>query len=196
LRIFATYTDKSYYFTQIGFSVIIKEKDYDVKYILLLLNSLLINFYHKFKYLDTEKNLFQKILIENCKKFPIKQISLSAQQPFIARADQMITLNTNLHNLTNNFLIRLTDNFSAVKLTKKLENFSDLSFADFLTELKKQKVSLSLSEQDEWSPYFTEKKEKVVSLKREIEACDKEIDGMVFKLYGLSEEEAKVVRGE
>jgi hypothetical protein len=33
-----------------------------------------MNFYHSNKYLDLSKNLFQKILIQNCKKFPIKLI--------------------------------------------------------------------------------------------------------------------------
>ncbi len=37
-----------------------------------MLNSSLINFYHSYKFLDTEKVIFQKILIANCKEFPIK----------------------------------------------------------------------------------------------------------------------------
>src|SRR5699024_9490575 len=35
-----------------------------------LLNSKLINFYHKYLFLDVEKKLFQKVLIQNCKQFP------------------------------------------------------------------------------------------------------------------------------
>ena len=31
-----------------------------------------MNFYHKYLFLDIEKELFQKILIENCKQFPCK----------------------------------------------------------------------------------------------------------------------------
>ena len=80
-RIYAGYTEESLYFTQIGFGIISKNKSISNKYILVILNSLLINFYHKYMYLDLEKDLFQKILIANCKKLPIKEISLQEQQP-------------------------------------------------------------------------------------------------------------------
>jgi adenine-specific DNA-methyltransferase len=70
-KIYAGYTDKSLYFTQIGFSVIPKS-EITVFELTALLNSKLINFYHKYLFLDIEKELFQKILIENCKLFPCK----------------------------------------------------------------------------------------------------------------------------
>ena len=41
-----------------------------------------------------------------------------------------------------------------------------------------------------------EKKEEVEKVKNEIEITDKEIDGMVYELYGLSEEEIKIIEGE
>jgi len=68
-KIFAGYTDKALYFTQIGFAIIPKS-DITVFELTALLNSKLINFYHKFLFLDIEKELFQKVLIENCKLFP------------------------------------------------------------------------------------------------------------------------------
>jgi hypothetical protein len=64
-----------------------------------------------------------------------------------------------------------------------------------LDELKKQKIALSLSDQDQREPYFKEYKEKILLLKGEIERTDKEIDEMVFDLYGLNEEERKVILG-
>lgn len=70
-KIYAGYTDKALYFTQIGFSIIPKS-DITVFEITALLNSKLMNFYHKYLFLDIEKELFQKILIENCKLFPCK----------------------------------------------------------------------------------------------------------------------------
>jgi hypothetical protein len=68
-KIYAGYTDKPLYFTQIGFSIIPKS-DINVFELTALLNSKLMNFYHKYLFLDIEKELFQKILIENCKLFP------------------------------------------------------------------------------------------------------------------------------
>jgi len=65
-----------------------------------------------------------------------------------------------------------------------------------LDELKKQKISLSLSDQDQREPYFREYKEKIQALKNEIDTTDNEIDEMVYKLYGLTADEIKIVEGE
>ena len=75
LRIYAGYTNKELYFTQIGFSILSKNPSIlSPKTICGIVNSTLINFYHKYQFLDIEKNTFQKILIENCKRFPIANI--------------------------------------------------------------------------------------------------------------------------
>ncbi len=72
-RIFAGFSDKEQYFTQIGFSILVKKNGkVSLKFLLGVINSLLMNFYHTFKFLDIEKEVFQKVLIANCKKFPIK----------------------------------------------------------------------------------------------------------------------------
>ena len=44
--------------------------------------------------------------------------------------------------------------------------------------------------------YFTKKKAEAPALQSEIDRLDREIDVMVYDLYGLIEEERKVVEGE
>lgn len=78
-----------------------------------------------------------------------------------------------------------------------------LDFGDFVKELQKHKtqqpalagwkIKLSLKDQDEWEDYFASYKKEILELKSQIDNCDREIDEMVFDLYGLSEEERKVV---
>ena len=83
LRIYAGYTDEELYNTQSVFNIVSKDESIlNIKYLLALLNSKLMNFYHGYKYLDLSKNLFQKILIQNCKKFPIKTISNKTKKDF------------------------------------------------------------------------------------------------------------------
>ena len=195
-RIYAGYTEESLYFTQIGFGIISKKESINNKYILVILNSLLMNFYHKYMYLDLEKDLFQKILIANCKKLPIREISLEAQQPFIEKANKMLFLNKNLQELSQKFQRLLTRKFELEKLSTKLQDWYLLEFSEFVKELKKSKIKLSLKEEIEWEEIFIEKKEEVEKVKNEIEITDKEIDGMVYELYGLSEEEIKIIEGE
>lgn len=176
-------------------STYIIDKTFLIEYILCLYNSKLLNFYYK-KTNSKSGKIFPQIRISSVENLPIKEIPLSDQQPFIERADKMLSLNKDLHELTDNFLKRIQDNLHIQKLTKKLELFYDREFKDFIDELKKQKIFLSLKDQDEREPYFTEHKEKILSIKSQIERTDNEIDEMVFDLYGLTEEERRVVLGE
>lgn len=93
LRIFAGYTTEELYNTQSIFNLIKREKKTNLKFILGIINSSLMNFYHNYKYLDLTKNTFQKILIQNCKNFPIPKITKSNQEThdtIVNLVDQML----------------------------------------------------------------------------------------------------------
>lgn len=118
----------------------------------------------------------------------------TSNQPILAKlVDKMIDLTANKHKITDSFLSLLQSKFSIEKLSRKLQNWHELEFSDFLKELKKAKVQLSLSEEAEWMQYFNEQKEKAQELKAEIDRLDGEIDRMVYQLYGLTDEEIKIV---
>ncbi len=91
-KIYAGYTNESLYFTQIGFSIIPKSSEYKHLYIVALLNSKYINYIHRYLFLDIEKEVFQKVLIENAKQIPIKQIPEEAQEPFKEKVKQILEL--------------------------------------------------------------------------------------------------------
>lgn len=103
LRIYAGYTEEELYNVQSVFNIVAKENvNIDLKYLLAIINSNLMNFYHGHKYLDLSKNLFQKILIQNCKKFPIKTINpknkneVKQQAEIIKLVEQLLTFNREL----------------------------------------------------------------------------------------------------
>ena len=100
--------------------------------------------------------MFAEVKKVNLAKLPIKQIPLSDQQPFIEKADQMLFLNSELQTKRQRFLNRLTDNFENLKITGALEKFDESDFKAFLSALKKQKIALSLKQQDEWEEYFND----------------------------------------
>ena len=76
LRIWATVTDEELYNSQNAFNLL-QSGPLDLYYILGLVNSKLLNFYHTKKFLDEFKMRFQKILIKDCKRFPIRPIDFS-----------------------------------------------------------------------------------------------------------------------
>lgn len=139
-------------------------------------------------YPDDWKRLLLPVLDSEEKKNLAEQLS--------DFADKMLSLNKDLQAKRTRFLRRLQDNLPEVKITGTLETFDSLDFAGFVAELKKQKIKLSLVQQDEWEEYFNAYKTECVSIKTEIENTDKEIDKMVYELYGLSEDEVKVVEGK
>ena len=79
------------------------------------------------------------------------------------------------------------------KLPKKLENWYELTFADFVKELKKKKIKLSLIEEAEWEDYFIKEQEKALEIKAQITKTDKEIDAMVYRLYDLTDDEIAII---
>ena len=139
-------------------------------------------------YPDDWKRLLLPVLDSEEKKNLAEQLS--------DFADKMLTLNKDLQAKRARFLRRLQDNLLEVKITGTLETFDSLDFAGFVAELKKQKIKLSLVQQDEWDEYFNAYKTECLSIKTEIENTDKEIDKMVYELYGLSEDEVKVVENK
>ena len=80
-----------------------------------------------------------------------------------------------------------------VKITSALQQFDQMDFKGFVAELKKQKIKLTLSQQDEWEEYFNQRVAECRELSAQIKATDDEIDAKVFDLYGLTEEERRIV---
>ena len=94
LRIIAGFEDTiPTYFTQVGFSLLSKSNDTnELKYLLALLNSRVISYYHKNKFLDPEKVVFQKVLIANAKQLPIPVATASQQKPIINLVDKILSV--------------------------------------------------------------------------------------------------------
>jgi len=193
-RIWAALTEDELYNTQNAFNLI-ANPDYSTEYLLTLINSKLLSFYLRKKFLEEYKDRFQKILIKDCKEFPIKKISREQQLPFIAKADIMLAKNKELQELKQQLLQLLQSNFPEMKVSKKLEQWPSLGFAELLKELSKQKIKPTLPQQSEWMNYFEEQKIKALALQTVIDTTDKEIDAMVYALYGLTDEEIKIVEG-
>ncbi|WP_303920263.1 TaqI-like C-terminal specificity domain-containing protein [Treponema berlinense] len=173
------------------YSIYTINEDYSLLYILCILNSAFIKNYWLSKYSDS-KQLFPKIKGYQLKELPIPEIPLSEQQPFIALADKMLTLNETLQKKSSNFLKVVKQTFTLEKISTKLETFYDLDFDGFMKELK-QKVTPKTKL--EWLEIFEDTKKQLQELQTQITATDKQINTLVYKLYDLTEEEIKIVEG-
>ena len=133
------------------------------------------------------------IKAEYLKQVRFPNLSIDEQKPFIELADKMLLLHNTLQAKRNRFLHRLQENMPEIKINGTLETFDLLDFSKFVSELKKQKIKLTLVQQDEWEEYFNHYKQECNALVNEITAADSKIDELVYQLYNLTEEEIKVV---
>lgn len=177
------------------YSIKLNSNDFSLGFLLAIINSNLMQFYYENKF-KANTNVFPKIRIGQVKELPIKNISPEAQQPFIFKADLMLSLNKDLQEVSGKFQRNIQREFGLQSLSGKLQSWHDLSYPDFLRELAKAKVSLTLSQKAEWEDYFATEQQKAQNLKQQITATDSEIDRMVYGLYGLTEEEIRIVEGE
>ena len=165
------------------------KEDYKLKTILSFLNSSFVNIWF-----ESEFQEGLHIKINQLQQIPIPKNLVTNQQPFIEKADQMLLLNKQLQELSERFQRTLQREFEQLdKFSRKLENWYELTYADFLKELKKKKIELSLSQKAEWEDYFLAEQKTALEIQNQITSTDKEIDVMVYELYGLNEEEIVIV---
>jgi hypothetical protein len=124
------------------------------------------------------------------------------------KVNLIIELNSIFQVANSKFTKYLQSQFAIEKLTRKLENWYYLSFGDFIKEINKGiketnkeriknqlqpiKELTKLDEMD-WMDVFETKKAEAQTLKQQINTTDREIDAMVYELYGLSDEEIAIV---
>ena len=172
---------------------IIKTDRVNLKYLLVLLNSKLTKFWLKEKG-KMQGDIFQ-VDITPIISIPLIIVSKD-QEAFISLSEKMLSLNRELQDLSQKFQRMLLRKFDLEKLSTKLQEWYLLDFSDFIKELKRLKVKLSLSQESEWEEYFLEEKSKAIAIDSEIKNTDKEIDSMVYRLYDLTDEEIKIIEEE
>jgi type I restriction-modification system DNA methylase subunit len=192
--IIATYNEDIYLYNRSNIAIIEKEeKNISLKYVLVILNSSLMSYYFMKNTAKSVRKMFPKVILKDLRLFPFKEIKTDAQQPFIEKADLMLSLNKQKQEKINKFLHRLETIFEIEKFSNKMKAFYDYDFKTLNAEFKKNKIKLTLSQQDEWEEYFNNYKNEILKLQMQIDKTDKEIDQMVYELYGLTDEEIEVV---
>ncbi len=92
----ASFTDEDYTVKNTAHVFLVKEF-FEAKYVLALLNSILLGFYFKNKFSERD-DVFPKAKIGQCRALPIKKATLAQQEIFLAKIDKI--LNLKKQNLT------------------------------------------------------------------------------------------------
>jgi type I restriction-modification system DNA methylase subunit len=112
--------------------------------------------------------------------------------------DTILNLNIELSTVNKKFIKYFSGQLNIDKLSNKLQNWHELSFSDFIKELNKAiktggGIPLTKKDEIDWMDVFEDYKRQAQNIKQQIDKTDKEIDSMVYELYGLSKEEISVV---
>jgi hypothetical protein len=204
-----SYTDFDCYLSQTYY--IIKTDKVNLKFLIGVLNSKIVAFWLRYKG-KMQGDLYQ-IDKEPLINLPIPQATEQEQTQIASLVDQIMDLKKGEKEQIDKFLKLLEAEFDTkvgldshaqqlkdqmtgqkpLKITKKLEKYYDLPYSEFLDELAKQKIKLSLTQKSEWQEYFEKEVNKVKDLQNQINQIDQKIENIVIELYGLSEDDKKVL---
>ena len=169
----------------------------DSKALLALLNSKLIFYYLK-NICTTLQGGFYDFRRDKVSTIPISKNFLKSEKELDIESEKLITVTDDFKNLTQKFSNYFSSQFKIEKLSGKLEKWYNASFDEFIKEINKaiktQKgTPLTKKDEFDWIDLFEENKQKAIALQNQIAITDKAIDVMVYELYGLTEEEIKIV---
>ena len=184
------YDEKGFFGNDKTFMITANDDSVNLKFISAILNSKLCKLWiwYNCPELQGGTREIRKVYFENFR------IPLDVdQQPLARLTDLQMQQVGQLQEKRTRFLHRLSENFEGIKITTALQAFDQLDFKGFVAELKKQKIKLSLVQQDEWEDYFNQYRQACQEISEKIKATDNEIDQRVFDLYGLTPEERELV---
>jgi len=196
----------AFYFNDTAYGLILKSDEDDYWGWLAILNST-VCWYYLSKTSSELRGGYFRFKSKYVLPFPIPDGDKDSIAKLAAFAKEATTGRSGLNQLTTTFLVYLTTKYDVASVSRALENWPGLEFKGFLAELKKalasakatdgaKKVQLTLAEEAEWLTYFTAEKAKAQALQAQIAKTDAAIDALVYQLYGLTEEEVKVVEGK
>jgi type I restriction-modification system DNA methylase subunit len=196
-KLILSYDDEQYYTIDSLFIIYRKDEELNLKYCLALLNSKLLN--RQYQKLNPEiGRVFAQVKIDYVNEIPIIKTELNKQNEFVILVDILIDKTRELDKVEMNFSKYFSSQFNIEKLPRKLQDWYELEFGDYIKELNKTiKKSggekLTKMDEMEWMEVFETKKSESQKLKDDIDKIDKEIDQMVYELYGLTKEEIEIV---
>ena len=191
-RIVTCYDNQNYFTDQTTYLILKNHTQNSLKYLLSILNSKLI-YYFFTKTTSDNKIVFPKIKKSQLLELPIVFEEGSAK---IEKAStELVSFMKLFQEHSSKFQRTIQRKFELEELPKKLQDWYKLPYAEFIKELAKKKVNLSLSEEAEWEDYFLLESKKALDIQSAINATDKAIDAMVYELYGLTDEEIRIVEG-
>ena len=181
-----TFDSHKYYLGNTAY--IINSEDINLKYLLGLLNSNVLFWIFKKICYNLGENGFRfiKTFVE---QLPIV-IDLDNQENLIILVDNIITLNKEIEEYENKLFDSLRNNLNIINFSKKIENFHNLSYKEFLKEIKNKNKNF---DEEYLLNLFEDSKYNIGILKDKIQENNIKLNKIVYKIYQLTDNEIDII---
>lgn len=165
--------------------------NFNPKALTAILNSKFLTYYLVKEFAD--KHLAGGYLAINkstIEQLPLVEIDHKSSEGLAKLHDKIVADKDNLKDSSYKLQRIIEAEFNLEKWPTKLNKWWTLDFADFVKALK---VKISLQQKDELLQLFEKYRKECADLDAQIQKTDHEIDQLVYKLYGLTNEEIQTV---
>lgn len=164
----------------------------NLRYLSALLSSNVLNFIFSFigNPLGNAVYDIHKRFVE---KMPIILADEDTQKIIINLINQYFYLNKKYVNEVNDFHNWLINSLRINKLSKKLENYYELTFKDFKKEILKKNSSIG---EELLREYFGKNISSIQQLDDEIKSLDSKINNIIYQIYKLTNEEIIIIENK
>lgn len=196
-KIIGTIDNEGYYTKNSVHSSYLKSKCigiYDLNFLVSILNSDLMTFYYRCVTQEVGRP-FSQVKVGIIEQLPIFPASVKEQEPFIEKAKIMFQKKKDLDNEINEFLRWLNRTFKLGEYSQNLVKYYELSFEELLEEMKNNDIKVrKRDDQKLLEKEFNKSLNDILPLIQEIKTTEKEINDMVYQIYGLNDKEIKRIK--
>ncbi|MHA6250030.1 Eco57I restriction-modification methylase domain-containing protein [Pontibacter sp. CAU 1760] len=190
-KLLTVYDENSYIGINSVHTIVPRSSTLSIKFLEALLNSGLMKWVFQFDNFHMVGKPLAEVKVVFVERLPI--IIAEFQQDFIEKADLMRAKNRELQELANKFITLLKAEFNTVTPSQKMMQWYNLSWSDFVKEIAKSKVKLTLAQKAEWISYFEAQQKLATQIQQQLQHTDNEIDQMVYQLYDLTTDEIELI---
>jgi len=158
---------------------------FEYKSVLAILNSKLLNWYF-YNFLSEGIHFYPNDVNLPITKNIANNIILNILD------DEIIKYTNEFYFIHNIFINLLSKEFTGINITRKIKDYHRLTFIEFETELKKQKIELGLFK-DKLKNQFETSKLKIVDILDIINKTENQINKLAYELNELTEEKIKII---
>ena len=164
-------------------------KDYDIFYILGLLNSKLISYLYVKKSAIALKDDFRQTTLAELRSLPIKKAK-QKQSDEISKKVQKLNKIINEHFKLKEIILEKISSIFDMDKNKSLKKFNKIPIEEFKTKIENNSL---VENKTKWKNNIYENFNELQSIEGEIRTLDKQIDNNVFLLYEISVDEQETI---